>query len=80
VSSDTKKITIEVKDTGIGISEQDSTQIFDKFFRADRSRSEPGSGLGLSLARAFASSLGGSLTVKSSSGHGSVFTVTIPRT
>jgi len=80
VSSDTKKITIEVKDTGIGISEQDSTQIFDKFFRADRSRSEPGSGLGLSLARAFASSLGGSLTVKSSPGHGSVFTVTIPRT
>lgn len=80
VNSDTKKITIEVKDTGIGISEKDSPQIFDKFFRADRSRSEPGSGLGLSLARAFASSLGGSLTVTSSLGHGSTFTVIIPRT
>jgi len=80
VSSEEKKITIEVKDTGIGISEKDATQIFDKFFRADRSRSEPGSGLGLSLARAFASSLGGSLTVKSSLDHGSVFTVAIPRT
>jgi signal transduction histidine kinase len=80
VSSDTKKITIEIKDTGIGISEKDATQIFDKFFRADRSRSEPGSGLGLSLARAFASSLGGSLTVTSSLGHGSTFTVIIPRT
>ena len=80
VSSDTKRTAIEVKDTGIGISEKNATQIFDKFFRADRSRSEPGSGLGLSLARAFASSLGGSLTVKSSPGHGSVFTVTIPRT
>jgi len=80
VSSEAKKIAIEVEDKGIGISEKDATQIFDKFFRADRSRSEPGSGLGLSLARAFASSLGGSLTVKSSLGHGSTFTVIIPRT
>jgi len=80
VTNEAKKITIEVKDTGIGISEKDATQIFDKFFRADRSRSEPGSGLGLSLALAFASSLGGSLTVTSSLGHGSTFTVIIPRT
>jgi signal transduction histidine kinase len=80
VSNEAKKIMIEVKDTGIGISEKDATQIFDKFFRADMSRSEPGSGLGLSLARAFVSSLGGSLTVTSSLGYGSTFTVIMPRT
>lgn len=80
VSSEEKRITIEVKDTGIGISEKDATRIFDKFFRADRSRSEPGSGLGLSLASAFAFSLGGSLTVTSSLGHGSTFTVILPQT
>lgn len=79
VSSGTKEATIEVKDSGIGISEKDVPQIFDKFFRADRSRSEPGSGLGLSLARALASSLCCSLTVKSSLGDGSTFTLIIPR-
>lgn len=79
VSSEAERIVIEVKDTGVGISEKDRTQIFDKFFRADRSRSEPGTGLGLSLARAFVSSLGGSISVRSFLGHGSTFTVVIPR-
>jgi len=79
VSSGAKETMIEVQDTGIGIPEKDKTRIFEKFFRADRSRSEPGSGLGLSLARAFALSLGGSLSVESSLGHGSTFTVIIPR-
>jgi signal transduction histidine kinase len=79
VTGDEKETTIGVKDTGIGISEKDITQIFEKFFRADKSRSEAGSGLGLSLARAFVSSLGGSITAISVPGEGSTFTVIVPR-
>ena len=78
VSGDDKRVLIGVGDTGIGISEKDVSQIFEKFFRADKSRSEAGSGLGLSLARAFAYSLGGSITATSVSGEGSTFTVILP--
>jgi len=78
VSGDDKRVLIGVEDTGIGISEKDVSQIFEKFFRADKSRSEPGSGLGLSLARAFVSSLGGSIAATSVPGEGSTFTVILP--
>jgi signal transduction histidine kinase len=78
VSGDDKRVLIGVGDTGVGISEKDVSRIFEKFFRADRSRSEPGSGLGLSLTRALIFSLGGSITVNSVSGEGSTFTVILP--
>jgi signal transduction histidine kinase len=78
VSGDDKEVLIGVEDTGIGISEKDVSQIFEKFFRADKSRSEAGSGLGLSLAKAFAYSLGGSIAVKSTPSEGSLFIVTLP--
>lgn len=76
---DEEKTVIGVRDTGMGIAEKDLRRIFEKFFRAEESRSKPGSGLGLSLARALASSLGGSLGVTSSPGQGSTFTLTLPR-
>ncbi len=79
VGGDEKGVAIRVEDTGIGISENDISRIFEKFYRADKSRSEPGSGLGLSLAFAFASSLGGSISVESSPGKGSAFTVILSR-
>lgn len=79
VGGDEKGVSIRVEDTGIGISEDDISRIFEKFYRADKSRSEPGSGLGLSLAFAFASSLGGSISVESSPGKGSAFTVILSR-
>jgi len=79
VGGDEKGVSIRVEDTGIGISENDIPRIFEKFYRADKSRSEPGSGLGLSLAFAFASSLGGSISVVSSPGKGSTFTVILPK-
>jgi signal transduction histidine kinase len=78
VSGDDKRVLIRLEDTGIGISEKDISRIFEKFFQADKSRSEPGSGLGLSLARAFVSSLGGSITATSTAGEGSSFTVLLP--
>lgn len=80
VNGDDKQVVIGIRDTGVGIAPADVPHIFDKFFRGDRSRSEPGSGLGLSLARAFVASLGGSITVASAPGKGSVFTVILPRT
>jgi signal transduction histidine kinase len=78
VRGDGEEVSVTVQDTGMGVSEEDLPRIFEKFFRTDRSRSEPGSGLGLSLARAYAVSLGGSLTATSFLGQGSIFTVSLP--
>jgi signal transduction histidine kinase len=78
LNGNAKEVSIGIKDTGVGISNEDTSRIFEKFFRADKSRSEAGSGLGLSLARAFAYSLGGSIAATSVPGEGSTFTVILP--
>lgn len=72
-------IRIEFKDTGIGIARDDLPKIFDRFYRADRSRTHAGLGLGLSLVKAIVESLGGSITVASTLNKGSIFTVTMPK-
>jgi signal transduction histidine kinase len=71
---------IRVKDSGIGIKAGELPRIFERFYRADRSRSTAGTGLGLSLAKAIARSHGGEVAVDSRPGEGSTFTVTLPRT
>ena len=75
-------ITFTVRDTGIGIAANDLPHIFDRFWRADRVRSRAsergGFGLGLAIAQYIAHAHGGSLTVSSRLGRGSVFTVTLP--
>jgi heavy metal sensor kinase len=68
---------ITVKDTGIGITAADLPRIFERFYRGDRSRSQEGIGLGLSLARAIARAHGGDLTASSTPQQGSTFTVTL---
>ena len=75
-----QSLEIRVADTGIGISAQDLPRIFSRFYRCDPSRSAPGAGLGLSLARAIARAHGGDITVDSKPNQGSRFTVTLPRT
>jgi len=76
---DDKELVIRVADTGIGISRDDLGNIFDRFFMVDEVRPH-GSGIGLSLVKAFAELHHGSITVKSEVGKGSEFTVTIPVT
>ena len=72
------RIQIRFEDTGIGIPESDLPKIFERFYRCDANRSEPGTGLGLSLARAISHSLGGDIQVASIVNQGSTFSVTLP--
>jgi signal transduction histidine kinase len=72
-------ITISIKDTGVGISAADLNRIFERFYRCDQSRSQPGTGLGLSLARAIARAHGGDITVTSTVNQGSTFNITLPK-
>jgi signal transduction histidine kinase len=76
---DESKVFVEVKDTGIGISGEDFSNIFERFYRCDPSRSDFGVGLGLSLVMAIARSHAGDVAVTSSPGKGSTFTVSLPR-
>jgi len=72
-------VAISVKDTGGGISAEDLPHIFERFYRGDPSRSQPGTGLGLSFARAIARAHGGEITVESTLNKGSAFTVVLPK-
>jgi signal transduction histidine kinase len=78
VSKDKKNIHIVFSDTGIGISETDLSKIFDRFYRCDNSRSQPGNGLGLCLAKAIVKAHGGDIRVQSRLTQGSTFTVSLP--
>ncbi len=72
-------VQISVADTGCGIPEQDLPHIFERFYRADRSRTRPGgAGLGLSIAKWVAEAHGGELEVESEVGQGTVFTLYLP--
>ncbi|MDP4238203.1 MAG: response regulator [Bacteroidota bacterium] len=74
------KLEITVKDTGIGIAEKHLSHIFDEFRQADggTSRRFGGTGLGLAIAKRYANLLGGTITVQSKLGEGSLFTLSLP--
>jgi len=78
--NDEEELTIEVTDNGIGIAVGDMDKIFERFYRADHSRSSHtgGSGLGLAIAKDIISIFDGTITVESSLGTGSTFTIHIP--
>ncbi|NGY64634.1 HAMP domain-containing histidine kinase [Lentzea sp. NEAU-D13] len=73
-------VVISVADTGAGISEEDLPHVFDRFWRADKSRtrSTGGSGLGLAIVRKLVEAHGGSIGVTSTTGRGTTFTLRLP--
>jgi signal transduction histidine kinase len=71
-------VSVVVADGGPGIAEEDQALIFEKFGRASRGQTKPGTGLGLYIARAIAQAHGGSLDVRSAPGEGATFTLAIP--
>lgn len=71
-------IVVEIADTGIGVSPESLSHIFDRFYRADASRTQPGSGLGLAIALEIARAHGGEIQVQSQPGKGTSFTVRLP--
>ena len=71
-------ITITVEDNGIGISEADLSHIFERFYRADKSHSGDGSGLGLSIVQWIAAAHSGNVLVTSMLGKGTSIKINIP--
>jgi two-component system OmpR family sensor kinase/two-component system sensor histidine kinase BaeS len=81
ISRDEKNVFVEVHDTGEGIPPEALNKIFDRFYRAEpsRSRAEGGTGLGLAIARQLALAHGGELTAANHPRGGAVFTLRLPR-
>jgi two-component system sensor histidine kinase BaeS len=79
---DDGQVALEVADTGSGIAEEDLPSVFDRFWRAEKSRSRRtgGSGLGLSIVRQLVAAHGGTVAVTSELGAGTVFTLRLPAT
>ncbi|MFD5389263.1 sensor histidine kinase [Streptomyces sp. NPDC127074] len=78
---DGEQVQITVSDTGTGIAEQDLPHVFDRFWRADRSRTRDtgGSGLGLAIVHNLVRAHHGSITVHSTIGQGTTFIIRLPR-
>ena len=70
---------LAVEDTGVGSPPEEQAQVWERLYRGDRSRSQRGLGLGLSLVKAVVEAHPGTAAVESRPGQGSTFTVTLPR-
>jgi signal transduction histidine kinase len=70
---------VSISDTGMGISPEDRSRVWDRLYRGDRSRTERGLGLGLSLVKAVVEAHGGEVRLQSDIGVGSTFEVRLPR-
>lgn len=80
-ATDRDEVAISVRDTGVGIAPEDLPHVFDRFYRAERSRNRGsgGAGLGLTIARQLVESMGGTIAVESTIDEGTTFTIRLPR-
>lgn len=72
-------VTIQFEDTGIGMKEEELAHVFERFYRADTSRTKEGTGLGLAIVRQIVELHDGSIDVTSLSGEGTCFVITMPK-
>ena len=81
VGGDRRYVTVSVKDTGIGIAKEDLSRVFGRFWRADASRAREAGGLGVGLAvtKMIVERHHGFIAVESELGHGTTFTIHLPR-
>ncbi len=73
-------VTVSVSDTGTGIDSDELLRVFERFYKADRSRGSRGTGLGLAVVKHTVEAHGGTVSVESTPGRGSTFAFSIPTT
>jgi two-component system heavy metal sensor histidine kinase CusS len=78
LTANREETEITVQDTGCGVAAEHLPRIFDRFYRADASRSSEGTGLGLALVKSIADLHGGSVSVESEAGRGTLVTLRLP--
>lgn len=79
-ASESGRVTVRMRDTGMGIPRDEQPRIWERLYRGDKSRSQRGLGLGLSLVKAIVEAHHGTVSVQSQPGQGSEFIVNIPQT
>ena len=79
LAKDEAWVKITVQDTGIGIASENIPNLFDRFYRVDKSRTGPGgTGLGLAIVKHLAQVMGGTVVAANAPGGGAIFTVRLP--
>ncbi|PJF25512.1 MAG: two-component sensor histidine kinase, partial [Phototrophicales bacterium] len=78
IERDERTARVSISDTGIGMSSSEQARVFERFYRADEARTTRGFGLGLAIAGRIIALHRGSISVSSSAGEGSTFTVSLP--
>jgi signal transduction histidine kinase len=78
VASSGETAQLEVRDTGVGVPEDEAGRLFERFFRASTAQNVQGTGLGLSITKAIVEAHGGTISFNSSAGVGTTFTVGLP--